>query len=426
MTVFWVVIAVMLLSAVWFVIAPLAGKVSLGDADQDNQNILIAKEQMKDLEKERADGNVSETEYHQRKDDLQKALISNVNEFDVSNEPVQKKVHKLVLLFVFIIVSSIALPVYFSLGSSELVVAENQQTKNTNSSQHSGSASNGQASMNDLVANLALRLEADPTNIKGWQMLGRSYTSMRRFKEAADVYAKLYSLLGDQPGVLLAYADALAMSRDGKISGMPFQLVMTALNKEPNNTTALWLAGLGYSEKGEYKKAIRLWEKLLPLFSGNKKSQDKVKHLISKANLRLGSESIVVSEAIVVKESKVTSTMKAAAPFIMVNVSLSKEFRDKAQPDDLVFIYAKASQGPPMPLAAVRKRVSDLPITVRLDDSMAMMPQMKLSSFSVVNVGARISKSGSPIGQKGDLQGIVKSIESAAGVNVEIVINTVK
>lgn len=420
MTVFWVVIAVMLLLAVWFVIAPLVGKVNLGDADQDSQNILIAKEQMKDLEKERADGNVSETEYHQRKEDLQKALISNVNESDVSNEPVQKKVHKLVLLFVFIIVSSIALPVYFSLGSSELVVAENQQTKNTNSSQHSGSASNGQASMNDLVANLALRLDADPTNIKGWKMLGRSYTSMRRFKEAADVYAKLYSLLGDQPGVLLAYADALAMSRNGKISGMPFQLVMTALNKEPNNTTALWLAGLGYSEKGEYKEAIKLWQKLLPLFAGNKSSQDKVKHLISKANLRLGSETIVV------KEPNAASSVKATAPFIMVNVSLSKEFRNKVQPNDLVFIYAKASQGPPMPLAAVRKRVSDLPITVRLDDNMAMMPQMKLSSFSVVNVGARISKSGSPIGQKGDLQGIVKSIESAAGVNVEIVINTVK
>lgn len=419
MAVFWVVVVVMLLSAVWFVIAPLVGKVSLGDADQNKQNILIAKDQIKDLEKERADGSVSETEYLQRKEDLQKALISNVDESDVSNKPAQKTVHNMVLLFVFIIISSVALPIYFSLGSSELVVAENQQSKAAHSNQNSENTSSDQASMDDLVANLALRLKADPTNIKGWKMLGRSYTSMRRFKEAADVYAQLYSRLGDEPGVLLAYADALAMSRNGKIKGMPFQLVMTALNKEPNNTTALWLAGLGYAEKSEYKEAIKLWDKLLPLLAGNKSSQAKVKNLISKANLKLG------SDAIVVKEQKAASTVKAV-PFIMVNVSLSKEFRNKVQADDLVFIYAKASQGPPMPLAAVRKRVSDLPITVRLDDSMAMMPQMKLSTFSVVNVGARISKSGSPIGQSGDLQGIVQSIEQSAGAKVEVVINTVK
>lgn len=419
MTVFWVVVVVMLLTAVWFVIAPLMGKVSLGDADQNKQNILIAKDQMKDLEKERDNGSISEIEYLQRKEDLQKALISNVDESDVGNEPVQKTVHKLVLLFVFIIVSSVALPIYFSLGSSELVVVENQQTKVAHSNQNSENTSSDQASMDDLVANLALRLKADPTNIKGWKMLGRSYTSMRRFKEAADVYAQLYSRLGDEPGVLLAYADALAMSRNGKINGMPFQLVMTALDKEPNNTTALWLAGLGYAEKGEYKEAIKVWDKLLPLLAGNINSQAKVKQLISKANLQLG------SEAIVVKEPKAASKVKAV-PFIMVNVSLSKEFRNKVQADDLVFIYAKASQGPPMPLAAVRKRVSDLPITVRLDDSMAMMPQMKLSTFPVVNVGARISKSGSPIGQSGDLQGIVKSIEQSAGAKVEVVINTVK
>lgn len=419
MAVFWVVVAVMLLSAVWFVIAPLVGRVSLGDADQNKQNILIAKDQLKDLEKERADGSISETEYLQRKEDLQKALISNVNESDVGNEPVQKTVHKLVLLFVFIVISSVALPIYFSLGSSELVVAENQQSKPDYSNQQGGNTSSGQTSIDDLVANLALKLKADPTDIKGWKMLGRSYTSMRRFKEAADVYAQLYNRLGDEPGVLLAYADALAMSRNGKINGMPFQLVMTALNKEPNNTTALWLAGLGYAEKGEYKEAIKLWDKLLPLLVGNKKSQAKVKHLISKANLRLG------SEAVVVKESKAESTAKAM-PFIMVNVSLSKAFRNKVQADDLVFIYAKASQGPRMPLAAVRKRVSDLPITVRLDDSMAMMPQMKLSSFAEVSVGARISNSGSPIGQTGDLQGIAELITVGVATEVAVIINTVK
>ena len=226
--------------------------------------------------------------------------------------------------------------------------------------------------------------------------------------------------MGDETSVILAYADALAMSRDGRISGMPFQLVMTALKKEPNNTTALWLAGLGHSEQSEFKEAIKSWQKLLPLLAGNKQSENKIRSLIAQANSQLSGKPVAQVIEPPVKKNTTTSA------FINVTVSLSAQFKDKVSPDDVVFIYAKASQGPPMPLAAARKRVSDLPVTVRLDDSMAMMPQMKLSAFSMVTVGARISKSGSAIGQSGDLQGVIESIVLDGSKNIEIEINTVK
>ena len=85
-----------------------------------------------------------------------------------------------------------------------------------------------------------------------------------------------------------------------------------------------------------------------------------------------------------------------------MSVSILPEFLDSVAPDTPVFIYARATEGPPMPLAVIRKRVSDLPLTVRLDDSLAMMPALKLSSFSNVTVGARVSMSGDPIAQSGD------------------------
>jgi cytochrome c-type biogenesis protein CcmH len=89
---------------------------------------------------------------------------------------------------------------------------------------------------------------------------------------------------------------------------------------------------------------------------------------------------------------------------LSVEVALDPELLDKTSPQDTVFIYAKASSGPPMPLAVARKRVAELPVRVELTDAMAMMPQMRLSNFPHVKVGARISKSGQAIPQSGDLQ----------------------
>jgi cytochrome c-type biogenesis protein CcmH len=95
----------------------------------------------------------------------------------------------------------------------------------------------------------------------------------------------------------------------------------------------------------------------------------------------------------------------AAGAFVAGKVTITAAMLGKASPEDSVFIFARAAEGPRMPLAALRKQVKDLPVTFKLDDSMGMTPQMKLSSFDKVVVGARISKSGNPIAQPGDLQG---------------------
>ncbi|MEJ2453235.1 MAG: hypothetical protein P8103_03645 [Candidatus Thiodiazotropha sp.] len=108
-----------------------------------------------------------------------------------------------------------------------------------------------------------------------------------------------------------------------------------------------------------------------------------------------------------------------------MKVALSAEMAQKAKPDDLVFIYAKAVSGPPMPLAAARKQVRDLPLTIRLDDSMAMMPQMRISKFEQVVVGARISLSGNPMAQSGDLEGEVRPVTPGQSETVNVVINSV-
>ena len=123
-------------------------------------------------------------------------------------------------------------------------------------------------------------------------------------------------------------------------------------------------------------------------------------------------------------QKKPPAQKKAAAAALSGTVSLSPKLAAQASPDDTVFIFARAPEGPAMPLAAVRRKVRDLPVRFSLDDSMAMNPQAKLSAHPKVVVVARISKSGSPAAQKGDLQGASVPVASDAR-GVALVIDSV-
>jgi cytochrome c-type biogenesis protein CcmH len=98
---------------------------------------------------------------------------------------------------------------------------------------------------------------------------------------------------------------------------------------------------------------------------------------------------------------------------IKLQVDISSELKAKASPDTTVFVYAKAMQGPPMPLAVKKLKLGDLPVTLTLSDDDAMLPSMKLSSFDQVIVGARVSSSGNPVAQSGDFYTEVEAVDSA-------------
>ncbi|MDH5391594.1 MAG: c-type cytochrome biogenesis protein CcmI [Gammaproteobacteria bacterium] len=414
MLLFWLLVVLMLLTAAGFVLPALLGKSRLRNADRNLQNVSIAKDRLQELDAEFEKGVIDNDLYQSQKTELQKALVTDVSE---SEEPVAAdQSSKWQLIAALFVIPLVAVPLYLKLGN---VTAFDESAAKPVTANHGNSS---MVSMQAALKNLALKLEQDPTNIKGWQMLARSYMSMRQFQAAADTYAQLYQLVGNQTDVLLAYADALSMSNGGRISGQPFALIKTALQQSPDNATGLWLAGLGYSENGDFSTAIKHWQKLLPLLNANQESQNKVHALIAQAKTKLG-QPVAVNPPV----SKQPPKQLVASPVSLnVTINLSESLKARASADDVVFIYAKAHQGPPMPLAAVRKRVADLPVTVKLDDSMAMMPQMKLSSFKKVDVGARISKTGSAIGQPGDLQGISKMVELGSSVNVNVIINAIK
>jgi len=327
-------------------------------------------------------------------------------------------------LIVALLVPLLALGMYAWLGSPELITDGAARTAAAPASHGAGGMTMAQA-----IAKLEERLREDPDNAEGWYMLARSYVAEKQYGNAARAMERVVALEGEKdPNLLLQYADALAMANDGRVAGKPAEFVHKALKLKPDYPEALWLAGIAASQSDNLADAIVYWRKAVALLDDQPESQAELKKQIEIAEEKLVSLGGTVPPA----ETAATSSPQqkpakaASGASISVTVALSPTLTEKVSPDDAVFIYARAASGPPMPLAATRTTVARLPVTVTLDDSQAMMPQMKLSSFPQVVVGARVSKSGQAIPQPGDLEGLTDPVAPTSTPEVKVVIDSVR
>ncbi len=219
-------------------------------------------------------------------------------------------------------------------------------------------------------------------------------------------------MVGDEPGVLVAYADALAMAQGGRLSGKPMELVQRALAKDPNSATALWLAGMGYRETGQLNKAIQSWQKaksLLPPEAGKE-----IQSLIDGAAAQGGSVPPVAAAS---------QAPAASDKTVHLRIALAPELKARLDPSTTVFVFATPPDGSRMPVAALKRTVSDLPLDIKLSDADAMAPVARISNYDQVRVGARVSLSGNPIASSGDLISDTKTVDVSAKQPIELLID---
>jgi cytochrome c-type biogenesis protein CcmH len=264
-----------------------------------------------------------------------------------------------------------------------------------------------------MVGKLAERLKEKPDDATGWLMLGRSYSVLGRNDEALGAYEKAATLRPNDATALADYADALAVKSGGRATPQSDALVARALAAEPTHLKSLALAGTSAFERGDFAGAVRHWEKMALGLPADSPDMPRLQASLDEARRRGGLAAPAAA-------SPAPATAVAGAS-ITGTVTLAPALAAKASPTDTVFIYARAAQGPRMPLAVIRAQVKDLPMSYKLDDSMAMSPAAKLSGAAQVVVSARISKSGNAIPQAGDLAGESSPVApGASGVAITI------
>ena len=278
-----------------------------------------------------------------------------------------------------------------------------------------------------MVAKLAERLKSTPDDVQGWTMLARSYTVLGRFDEAIPAYARAVELEPNNPGLLADYADAVAAPQQTANNPKSMALIERALKADPRHLKALALAGSAAFDRGEYAVAISHWQKIAVQLPPDSELAPRVQAMIGDARGKLaGNEgSPAASPSTRVAAGPAASAAPSATgTSVSGTVTLDPALAAQAAPNDSVFVFARAASGSRMPLAVQRAQVKDLPLSFKLDDSMAMAPGMTLSSAPQLTVGARISKSGTAIAQPGDLSGETTGVAPGAN-NVAIRIGTV-
>ncbi len=412
---FWLLITALIGLALAFSVPPLWFKsveTHSEVAKRKALNIEIYKERLAELDA----AGLTPQQLVLAKQELEKTLLQEIETPSTPTFAIQARWSAALVL---VAIPLVAGGLYWHTGSPQAIL------RATGSSGAEMPAANNemQSSLESMVGKLAQRLEKQPGDAQGWEMLGRSYVVLERYTEAVPAFAKALELNTNPNAELLSnYAETIAMTQEGRLQGKPDELLAQALKAEAKHPKTLWLLGLSAVQTSDFATAIGYWETLkAELPPESEAAQSIAKHLEELKNNQVNTTATATPET----PATTSTPPDNAAPPTQLNVSvtLNAALQAQANPDDILFIYARAASGPRMPLAILRKKVKDLPISVTLDDSMAMMPDMKLSSVPQVVAMARISKSGSAMAQSGDLLGESAALSVSETSNVKVEIN---
>ncbi len=393
MITFWIVAALLTAVALLFVLPPLMRR---GDrrhpAAERLAHVTIFNQQLEELDADLAKGLLSPEDYEQGRIELEARLLEESRDAATPRPRDTASGLRRWLLPATVVAGLPAMVVglYYQVGTPQLLSLDAPvATDPTAATPHAIT----QDQVLLMTTRLALRLQKNPQDADGWAMLARSYSMMRRYNDAAAAYAKAVALTPDNIQLLTDYADTLAMAQGQRFEGKPTDLIQQALKLDPNHPKALALAGTAAFEGRLYDRAVEIWERLLTRIPDDSQFAASIRNSIADARAR-GGMAAAAHAGMRPRTGAATGG----------EVRLIAELKDKVSPTDPVFVFASPPEGgPKMPLAVMRRQVKDLPFSFVLDDSMAMMPNMKMSNFKKVVIAARISRSGKVMVEKGDL-----------------------
>lgn len=390
--------------------------------ERQAQNIHFAKERLKELEQQLSNASISKPDYEALKLEIESTLALDIDlsdEVQKPSEPAMDSRNGLIIGLLCVVVPLASLALYKITGTpAGLSVQPAQQ--NTVAAQAGNTPQ--VADIESMLSALEAKLQKNPSDIQGWTMLARSYYALGRYRDAIEANTKLLKLGGDNPDVYAALADSSALLANGVLAGQPSIYVEKALALQDNHPQGLWLAGLSAAQTSNGDLARQHWNKLLPLLAGAPAQQQELQAIIDQS-FDFSDPAAGTAKANTAEDSESATLTNAAAPSLSVRVSIDDALVNQVSDSDVVFVFARAKQGPPAPLAVKRLRVSDLPANITLSDSDAMMDQFKLSRFDTVLVSARVAIAGNPIAQPGDFQSVLFETQTSNAKLINLTIS---
>lgn len=387
-------------------------------------NLSVYRDQLKELKAEFSTGQIPEAQYLATKLELETraaedALVAEEAAPAPATVPAPASSRRLGIALAALLPVA-AFGMYFWLGNPAVLTAI--------ASGQSALPANAQPSRDDIMAmigQIETRTRTHPDDGMAWEALAMANGLVGRWPEAVQAYARAHQLLPAKPSVLVGYAEALAMADNQVLAGRPIELVNQALQIDPALPKALELSVIHAYQAGDYARAITFIDRLGQVVPPDSAEGREVQAMRNDAMRRAQAVAGGVAAQDVPGAAPAASppTAGAATASVTGRVDVAEALKSRIGPQATVFVLARAAAGGP-PLAAVRVPVASLPLQFRLDDSTAMMPGNVLSMHQEVELVARISASGNPIAQPGDLEGRLAGVAVGAA-DVQLLIDRV-
>ncbi len=414
MTTFWIFIALVVLIGLIMIWVPHFRQQQLLQAEEAGvrrqTNLELYGERIAILEKELQDELLDKAEFEALKKELEINLLQDMKQegddsLDVAIKP------KSALWPAFMTVCLLAISGYFyhQLGAyNEL--ANPPQANNPHQGMDPAQI------MSQRVQMMEAKVQAQPEDSQAWFSLGHAYISANQYDKAAAAFDKVMALVGTHAELLGPKATALYYKAGQQITPDIQAIIDQSLALDPQDPSTLLLVGMDAFFTADYTKAIDAWQMILDS-DRNDVDRTALMNAIESAKMRMGD-----STNIMPNDANHKSIAPANANTLAIEVTISDALADKVSDTDVVFIFARATQGPKVPLAATKISAANLPATITLDDSTSMGGDIKLSSVKEVEVIAVLSKNGSVKPQTGDLKGSIDAI--AVGANAKLTLDT--
>jgi cytochrome c-type biogenesis protein CcmH len=366
---------------------------------QLEDNVALFHEHLAELDENRRSGAISEEQFTQVKLELERSLLEDERNLMAATEQMSLRFGPRGLVLVSLAVVVGALGIYFWLGASQDVYLQRLLNADNTAQQRDPDPER----LKILGEQLEKRLERTPDNLQYWFLLARNAMEQGDFAKAVDAYRQVLVRDPSSSRVMGELAQALFLRDKNQMSAAIVELAHSAIEKDPHNTTALGLAGIHAFENRDYPAAIDYWERTLRLINPHSSGARSLQASIERAR-----QGLAQGEGADAVDGEGESDSGSSVRF---EVTLAE--RVQARPDQWVYIYARAWQGSPMPLAITRAQVQDLPATIILDDTMAMSTMATLSQANQVELVARISQAGEATARPGDWQGTLGPLNMA-------------
>jgi cytochrome c-type biogenesis protein CcmH len=402
---FWVFTLGLALLALIFVLPPLLRSRSVSSLQQRRQiNIDVYRDQLRDLEAEYAQGAFDKNQFDAAKLELENRLAEDA--LSDEDQPIFNKGGKKLGIALGVAIPLLAFGIYFLIGNPWAI---NEAVPAVASGQH--------GDFSAMLDKVRQKTEENPNDGEAWLMLAKTHSVMEQWPDANKAYARAVQLQPKNATALAGYAESLAILNGRVLQGQPAELIRQALAINPKEPKALELAGIGAFQENNFAQAAYYWKQLLNQLPPDSPYAMDIAVAMKEAKER-------AETAFGKPLDKVLGSDKVVVQTINGKVEISPKLKDKVPANATIFLFAKPLEGR-MPVAAIRSEASKLPLVFELNDTMAMNPEMRLSTLKEVTLTARISMSGEAMAKSGDLEGTLTPVKVGAK-DIKLVIDTVK